>query len=127
MNLLHMSGQKRADFVLLNEVYDFDFRLRAVAGPQRCCHGRISASILEAYPWNMWLGLDVQAELEKTISDLKRMSTAELSSLRDHHSHEVAALQDRLKTQHEEHEQQLVSLTARHAKEVQLDPSFSIA
>ena len=118
---------------------DFHFRFRAVTGPRRCCHGRISASILEAYPWNMWLSLDVaseeslclalnvQAELERIISELKRMSAAELSSLRDHHSHEVAALQDRLKTQHEEHKQQMASLTTRHAKEVWLDPSFSIA
>ena len=117
----------------------FHFRFRAVTAPQRYCHGRISASILEAHPWSMWLSLDVasegslclamnvQAELEKTVRDLKRMSTAELSSLRDHHSHEVAALQDRLKTQHEEHEQQMASLTARHAKEVWLCLSFSIA
>ena len=103
------------------------------------CHGRISASNLEAYPWNMWLDLDVasekslfltlnvQAELEEIVSELERMSAAELSTVRDHHSHEVSALQDRLKMQHEEHEQQMICLTARHAKEVCLDSSLGIA
>ena len=84
-------------------------------------------SLVVASEESLCLAMHVQAELEKTVSDLKRMSTAELSSLRDHHSHEVAALRDRLKTQHEEHEQHITSLTARHAKEVWLYLSFSIA
>ena len=66
------------------------------------------------HPWH-W---NVQAELEEDVVKLKRLSAAELSSLSKHHSCEVAALQHRLKTQHDEHEQQMISLTARHAKEV---------
>ena len=67
----------------------------------------------------------MQAELEENLNELRRMSAAELSSLRDHHSLEVVALQHRMTVQDDEHEQQMLSLTARHAEEVWGSPAQS--